>query len=169
ADNGDNGLYLVIGRLSIRGVDVQVFAVLVTVTQEGVERKFLLLGRVEVFAPVQGYHRAVRAADVNDHHIPAQLIALQDVIVQPERFTGTGRADNDAVLVVQRRIIPEVYLGGSTETVMVDMPFLVRKVHPLFLQIADGLLGRVDEAPVIGPGIAGYVAEEQVAQLGNAR
>lgn len=34
------------------------------------------------------------------------------------------------------------------------------------MQIADGLLGRVDEAPVIGPGIAGYVAEEQVAQLG---
>ena len=27
-------------------------SVLVTVTQEGVERKFLLLGRVEVFAPV---------------------------------------------------------------------------------------------------------------------
>ena len=38
--------------------------------------------------------------------------------------------------------------------------------RPLFLQIADGLLGRVDEAPVIGPGIAGYVAEEQVA-IGN--
>ena len=45
------------------------------------------------------------------------------------------------------------------------MPFLVRKVHSFFLQVADGLLGSIDESSVVGSGIAWYVAEEQVAEF----
>lgn len=77
-------------------------------------------------------------------------------------ISRTGRTDNDAVLVVQGGVIPQVDSDGCAETVIVDVSFAVRQIHPFFLQIADGLFRGVDESPVVGSRIAGNVRENRL-------